>query len=76
MLITDPTYSAQMTFDIIQNGWHRPFVKGKCNRDMIEDQITIGILSGELQPMDQEDVDMVISLVDSLIESGKEKEIK
>lgn len=61
-------YIGQVVFDVLRNDFHRPFVDGKANRDSIEDNITIGILSGDLQPMDQDDVNMICDLVDGLIE--------
>lgn len=57
----------QMVFHVLQQDYHRPFVDGKCNRDGIEEQITIGILAGEIPPTSQEDVDMICDLVDELI---------
>lgn len=57
----------QMVFHVLQQDYHRPFVDGKCNRDNIEEQITIGILAGEIPPTSQTDVDMICDLVDELI---------
>lgn len=57
-----------VVFDVIRNDFHRPFVDGKCNRENIEDQITLGILSGQLGPMNESDVNFVCDLVDDLIE--------
>ena len=56
-----------VAFDVLRNDFHRPFVEGKCNRHKIEDEITVGILSGKLGPMNQKDVDFVCDLVDDLI---------
>lgn len=67
-------YIGQVVFDVLRNDFHRPFVEGKANRDKIEDNITIGILAGELQPMDQSDVDMICDLVDGLIEEHGTKQ--
>jgi hypothetical protein len=48
-----PAETGVVVFDILRNDFHRPFVEGKCNREKIEEQITIGILSGQLSPMTQ-----------------------
>ena len=56
-----------VAFDVLRNDFHRPFVKGKCNRRKIEDEITVGILSGKLGPMNEKDVKFVCDLVDDLI---------
>lgn len=61
-----------VVFDVLRNDYHRPIVDGKCNRENIEDQITLGILSGQLGPMNEHDVKFVCDLVDDLImEYGK-----
>lgn len=60
---------ANMVIDIMANKWHIPFVNGKSNQDNIEDNIIAGMYAKVLPPMDQDDVDMVISLVDEMIES-------
>jgi hypothetical protein len=57
-----------VVFDVLRNDFHRPFVNGKCNREKIEDEITAGILSGQLGPMNEADVKFVCDLVDDLIE--------
>lgn len=59
--------AGQLCFGILQNDFHRPFVNGKANREMIEDMITIGMLSGQLGYVDKETVDLAIELVDDLI---------
>lgn len=71
MLLTAEQHG-EMVFTILYNDFHRPFVKGKSNRDKIEENITIGIYSGEIPPCSQEDVDMVIALVDDLVTNGIE----
>lgn len=57
----------QMVFHIIQQDYHRPFVDGKCNRDNIEEQIVVGLYNKEIPPCNQEDVDWICDLVDTLI---------
>lgn len=59
--------AGQLCFGILQNDFHRPFVNGKANREMIEDMITIGMLSGQLGYVNKETVDLAIELVDDLI---------
>ena len=66
-MLQDEIYHSQIALDILQNDFHRPFVNGRCNRERIEDEIVIGIYKGELSPMNQEDVDFICSLIDSLI---------
>ena len=67
MLLSTAT-QGQMVLNILQEDWHRPFQDGKANRDRIEDAIVVGMYKNELPPMDQEDVDNIISCVDDLIE--------
>jgi hypothetical protein len=59
--------AAQLSFGILQNDFHRPFVNGKANRDNIEDAITVGMLKKELGYVDKATVDLAIELVDDLI---------
>lgn len=62
-----PTETGVVVFDVLRNDFHRPLVNGKCNRENIEEQITVGILSGQLSPMTQTDVDYVCDMIDDLI---------
>lgn len=61
-----------IAFDCIRNSFHLPLVDGKANRDNIEENITIGILSGALGVMHQADVDMVVEVIDEMIEEVSE----
>lgn len=70
MLCNDEVHTP-IVLHLLTNGHHKPIVQGKCNRDAIEEQLTIGILSRELPPMDQEDVDWVIALIDDVIDDYK-----
>ena len=63
-----------MAFDVLRNDFHRPFVNGKCNRDKIEEAITLGILNGQLGPMTQNDVNFICDLVDDLIDMYGDKD--
>jgi len=63
----DTQLAGILVFDILRNDFHRPFVDGKCNRDNIEEQVTIGILSGALEPVTQEEVELAMDIVDELI---------
>jgi len=66
-----------MVLDILQQGFHQPIINGKCNADNIHEELTIGILAGVLPPMDEEDADTIISLVDEMItEFGEPNEGK
>lgn len=59
-----------LAVDILRNDFHRPLVGGKANRENIEDQITIGILSGGLEyEVDQEVVDLAIVVINDLLET-------
>ena len=66
MLLTAET-QANMVMDIMANKWHLPIVKGKSDRDNIEDNIIAGMYARVLPPMEQDDVDMIISLVDEMV---------
>jgi hypothetical protein len=63
----DTQLAGILAFDILRNDFHRPFVDGKCNRDNIEEQVTIGVLSGKLEPVTQEEVELAMDIVDELI---------
>lgn len=65
----DEVYLAQVAFEAMQKNLHRPFISGKANKPNIEEGITIGILSGQLGPMDEEDVDVVCDYINALIET-------
>ena len=59
-----------LALDILQNGMHLPLDNGKVNIDHIEDQITIGLMTGDLQPITQEIVDLAISTVQELVDQN------
>ena len=67
MLLT-AEQQGQMVFHILQQGYHRPLVDGKANRDKIEDEIVIGLYNKEIPPLNNEDVDLVYVLVNELVE--------
>ena len=58
-----------MVLHILEKGWHQPFVDGKANEYQIEEAITLGLYQGEIPPLDQDDVDVIISLVNDLIKN-------
>ena len=63
-----------MAMDILLHKWHLPLKNGKANRENIEDKIVIGIYNKDLEPMLQEEADLIIDLVDELVaESGEKK---
>lgn len=73
-MILDSEGQGQVVLDILGNEFHKPFVKGKCNVDRIEENLTVGILAGALPAMDQDDVDLIITMVNELIvEFGEKK---
>ena len=67
-MLLQAEHHGAMVIDILQNDYHRPFVKGKANRDSIEEAIVQGIYAKKIPALDQEDVDWICDLVDSMIE--------
>ena len=63
----DTQYAAAIALDILRNGMHLPIVNGKVNRDNIEEELVMGILSKELGPMDQEFVNLIIESLEDLV---------
>jgi hypothetical protein len=61
-----------LCLDIMYNGLHLPLVDGKANRDRIEDEITIAMLSNELGYVNQYTVDLAIEMIDEAIEKEGE----
>lgn len=59
--------AAELSFDILMNDLHRPFVDGKANREKIEEAITIGMMNGEIGYVNQETVDLAIELINDLV---------
>ena len=73
-MLLAPERQGHIVFDILSNDCHKPLVDGKCNVDNVEEQLTMGILAGVLPAMDQEDVDLIITMVNELIvEFGEKK---
>ena len=56
-----------LVFDIMEQNVHRPFQNGQANQDHIDEYLTIGLYKGVIPPMDQEDADMIVSMVNELI---------
>ena len=73
MLLT-AEQQGQMVFHILKQGYHRPLVEGKANRDKIEDEIVKGLYNKDIPPLNEEDVDVVCFLVDELIDEHSETE--
>jgi len=63
----DTQYAAAIALDILRNEMHLPIVNGKVNRDNIEEELVMGILSKELEPMDQEFVNLIIESLEDLV---------
>ena len=64
----DVEIAGMMALDILLNDFHRPIINGKINRHNIEEEITIGILSGELKPMEQDFVEFVMDVVQEAVD--------
>ena len=64
------TSAGILALDILQNDFHRPVVNKKCNRDNIEEAITVGILAHDLGPIRWEEVKLAMDLIDDLLENG------
>jgi hypothetical protein len=69
MLLT-PEQQGEMVFHILYHDYHRPFVKGKANRQKIEDAITVALYRKELPPIQEDDIDCIVKMVDALISSA------
>lgn len=67
----DTKYAGCIALDILRNGFHLPIINGKVNRDNIEEEITMGILSGELEPLTQEFVDLIILTLEEVVAKHK-----
>ena len=68
MQMTVTKTAGTLAFDILRNGFHQPLIDGKANRDKIEDEITAGILSGNLPYyVDQEIVELAIDTINDVI---------
>lgn len=58
-----------LAMDILQNRLHLPLDENnQINIDLIEDQITIGLYSGELQPISQSVFDLAVSSVQEMVD--------
>jgi len=64
------TCAGILALDILKNDFHRPVVNKKCNRDNIEEAITVGILAHDLGPIQWEEVNLAMDLIDDLLENG------
>lgn len=65
--------ASKLAFDILHNEFHLPIVDGKVNRENIENQITVGIYSGELVGINQEVVDLAIETIEDLVKIYNKK---
>tara|TARA_Y100001938_G_C8061194_1_gene417373 strand:- start:905 stop:1144 length:240 start_codon:yes stop_codon:yes gene_type:complete len=70
MKLSDEMHSKMVMF-ILQNGFHLPIKNGKCDRDSIEEQITVGLYQRDIPPIDQEDVDWICLLINDVIKDYK-----
>lgn len=71
MVETAAQRAGRLAFDILRNEFHLPMVNGKLNLENIEEQITIGIYTGELVGIDQEIVDLAVSTIEDIIKMQK-----
>ena len=68
MMLLTAVQQGQIALDAMMSGVHRPFIDGKCNREKLHNVFLVGMMKGELPPMDQKDAEMIFELIDSLIE--------
>lgn len=73
MKILESKIAGQLAFDILRNEFHLPINNGKVNRENIEEQIVIGIYSGQLLNLTQEIVDLAIETVEDTIKIYSKK---
>ena len=59
----DTQYAGEIALDILRNGFHQPIENGKINRDNIEEQITLGIYSGELKGVIRKLLTLLLALL-------------
>lgn len=71
MVETAAQRAGRLAFDILRNEFHLPMVNGKLNLENIEEQITIGIYTGELVGIDQDIVDLAVSTIEDIIKMQK-----
>lgn len=57
-----------LALDILTQRLHLPLEEGKVNRDKIEDNIVIGLYSGNLQPISQNVVELAIASVQDMVD--------
>lgn len=57
-----------LALDILSQRLHLPLDEGKVNRDKIEDNIVIGLYSGNLQPISQNVVELAIASVQDMVD--------
>lgn len=57
-----------LALDILSQRLHLPLEEGKVNRDKIEDNIVIGLYSGNLQPISQNVVELAIASVQDMVD--------
>lgn len=67
MIETASQRAGELAFDILRNEFHLPIVDGKINIDNVEEQITLGIYTGDLVGITQEIVDLAVSTIEDLV---------
>lgn len=64
----DAETAGSIAYNVLKNKLHLPLIAGKANRDKIEDYIIIGIMSGQIDDIiNQESVDIAIDLIDDML---------
>lgn len=58
-----------LCFDILRRQMYLPLVNGKPNYANIEEEITIGMLCGELGYVDQETVNLTFTVLDEILKT-------
>jgi hypothetical protein len=57
-----------LALDILSQRLHLPLDNGKVNRNKIEDNIVIGLYSGNLQPISENIVELAIASVQDMVD--------
>lgn len=75
MIETASQRAGELAFDILRNEFHLPIVDGKINIDNVEEQITLGIYTGDLVGITQEIVDLAVSTIEDLVKVYAKKQL-
>lgn len=67
MRLQETRILVQISTIAMEQDFHLPLVKGKCNRDTMEESVIDGIYNGVLPPMNHEDTEFVCELIDAYV---------